>query len=92
MRLTAEQRKEAPLFYKALSHAKTMAVTQKSTAVIKASVTEMFAQQEAIKLEYFEIVDKRNLTAVEHVDSNQELIICIAGWMGDVRLIDNIFI
>ncbi len=92
LRLTAEQRKQAPLFFSALSHARAMAATQKSTTAIKTSVEQMFAQQEDIKLEYFEIVDRRNLTAVDHVDSNQELIICIAGWIGDVRLIDNMFI
>lgn len=91
-RLTPEQRSVAPVLYEALSTAREMIHSQVSLNEVKTFVAEKIPRHQNVSLEYFEIVDRRNLNAVEHVDSRQELIICIAAWIGDVRLIDNIFI
>ena len=44
------------------------------------------------KLDYIEIVDRRTLGAVTNWSDSNELIVCIAIFIGEVRLIDNMFI
>ncbi len=92
LRLTEDQRKIAPVFFEALNAAREMVIKKESIATIKKFAEQRFSQHQDVSLEYFEIVDRRNLITVDRVEGDQELIICIAGWMGDVRLIDNIFI
>ncbi|GAB4259659.1 MAG: pantoate--beta-alanine ligase [Vicingaceae bacterium] len=41
------------------------------------------------KIEYFEIVDGENLTAVEQYSNHHKIVACIAAYLGKVRLIDN---
>ena len=48
-------------------------------------------QLEGIELEYFEIVDKTNLEAIETYIPNQSAM-CIAAFLGKTRLIDNMLI
>jgi len=92
LRLTAEQRNVAPIFFEALNTAREMAIKKESVIDIKQFAEKLFSQHQNVSLEYFEIVDRTDLTTVDRLEGNQTLIICVAGWMGDVRLIDNIFI
>ena len=72
--------------------AREMAIKKESVIDIKQFAEKLFSQHQNVSLEYFEIVDRTDLTTVDRLEGNQTLIICVAGWMGDVRLIDNIFI
>jgi pantoate--beta-alanine ligase len=53
-------------------------------------VVETIDQNPFLKTEYFEIVDGKELTAVDVWDTNVNKIGCIAVHCGKVRLIDNV--
>ncbi len=92
LRLTNEQRATAPIFFQALTTARKMAQEKIAIPEIKIAIEELFAKHKSVTLEYFEIVDQQKLTTVKSIDDKQQLIICIAGWIGEIRLIDNIII
>ena len=46
----------------------------------------------AVDLEYFEVIDREQLTPLEMVDRGRGAVICMAAIVGGVRLIDNIIL
>jgi len=53
---------------------------------------EMFDRDPQLRLEYLEMVDSKNLNAITNVSEAERPILCIAGYVGEVRLIDNMFL
>ncbi len=88
-RLTEQERNIAPFIYKTLLKAKKIA---KDTGVkeLEKWVKYEFDQHQEFKLEYFEIVDSVSLQAICDWGEAKSAIGCIALFLGDVRLIDNI--
>lgn len=91
MRLTPEQRKKADIFYKALSQAREALIKGTEIGVIKKRVHQSFEKTD-VRLEYFEITDSQNLVVLNSVKDPKQTILCIAGYIGSVRLIDNMFL
>ena len=50
----------------------------------------MVDQTPEMRLEYLELADRKYLNILER-DNDNTGILCIAGYAGDVRLIDNMF-
>ena len=48
-----------------------------------------FQDQSPIELEYFEIVDIDTLERIDKIVDESKVVLCIAGYLGKVRLIDN---
>jgi pantoate--beta-alanine ligase len=90
-RLNEPERREAVQLYKALQLAQAGLPT-KTVAGVKAAVAAYLRDFKHIKLEYFEIADSVSLQPVEVADGSRSLALCIAAYLGDVRLIDNIII
>jgi len=90
MRLTAEQRKEAIVFYHSLLLAKQRLTDGVSMQKIKQEVKERCESKPGIRLEYIELADATNFVIQENVTS--KAILLIAGYVGEVRLIDNLLI
>lgn len=90
-RLNADQRKQAVVFYNALKSAKEKLLNGETVAAVRASVKQMVEQQ-GIRLEYFEVAESKNLKLLENVDDAKRPIMCIAGFVDEVRLIDNMFL
>lgn len=90
-RLSTEQRQTATALYKALQLAKGQ-LGQKPVYTIKATVEAYLAGIAQLELEYFEIADPDTLQPLEQVASGQEVALCIAAFVGPVRLIDNILV
>ena len=65
----------------------TMSISQ-----IKSWVELNFSHDKTYKFEYFDIVDSTSLKSVSQWDTPNEKIACIAVFVGNIRLIDNIFI
>jgi pantoate--beta-alanine ligase len=89
--LTSEERKAAPVLYQALKLAEslTKAGERNPTRVIEA----MRAKIEALpnlRIEYISIVDTKNLQEVKSL--NNEVLIALAVWFGQARLIDNLIL
>ncbi len=88
-RLSVDERQLAPFIYKTLLKAKEKA-KDISVNEVELWVANEFNQQEEFKLEYFEIVDFTTLQAINNWTETKAAIGCIAIFMGNVRLIDNI--
>jgi pantoate--beta-alanine ligase len=87
--LSAEERQRALVLYRALTHVRELAERGESdAAALKAAARATFAAEHAAKVDYIEIVDPDELTALESVRSSA--LVAVAAWIGTTRLIDNI--
>lgn len=91
-RLTQTERAEAVVFFNALSYAKSALKNGAYVEDVSKKVREMVEKKDFITLEYFEIADSKNLNIIDNVKAADRPIMCIAGFVGDVRLIDNMFL
>ncbi|MEX2231885.1 MAG: pantoate--beta-alanine ligase [Cyclobacteriaceae bacterium] len=91
-RLDPEGRKKANVFYNGLQFGKTAFKERKKIADVKSNVRSIVEQSPGVKLEYFELVDSKNLNLLENVEQSKQPIMCIAGYVGEIRLIDNMFV
>jgi pantoate--beta-alanine ligase len=92
LRLNSQQRPNANVFYKALLDARKNLQNGKNVSEVKDLVSEIVAKAKDVRLEYFEVADSKNLNVLEFVNGTEKPILCIAGYVGDVRLIDNMFL
>jgi len=79
-RLTPDQRKIAPVVYKALCEA------ERSVQ----GALQMLSAAPEIRVEYFEAVDPRTFEPVEKMAGPVRIVAAV--WLGDVRLIDNLLV
>lgn len=91
-RLSPDLRKKAPFIYDTLLRSAALLKNGKSIAEIKAYVTELFLEDNDFELEYFEVASGNSLEILRVPPQEGEVILCIATYLGDVRLIDNLFI
>lgn len=92
LRLDARQRQRAIVFYQGLLKARKALKEGKNLGEIKAEITTTVEAYPDVKLEYLELVDSQNLNALHNVGQSEHPIVCIAGYVGDIRLIDNLFV
>ena len=92
LRLNPQQRQHANVFYNALLQAKKNLQDGKKVSEVKHIVSEIVGEATDVKLEYFEVADSINLNVLEFVNGTEKPILCIAGYVGDIRLIDNMFL
>jgi pantoate--beta-alanine ligase len=87
-RLSPEQRKIAPLLFRALSAAlQAMAGGERRTAQARRAALAVLSTGPDIRLEYLEVVDSR----MQPVDTiTGPVWIAAAVWLGSTRLIDNL--
>lgn len=89
VRLTPEQRMQAPKIYHVLKQAREQ-YKQKPIGEIKLWVESQINSCELMQLEYFEIADARTLQPAGNPPP-PKVIACIAVKFGQLRLIDNLF-
>jgi len=92
LRLSQAQRSNAVVFHQALVMAKNALAAGEGLETVKKAVFDMVNSKPEIKLEYFELADSRTLTILDTVDNGFLPILCIAGFAGEIRLIDNMFL
>jgi len=88
-RLTPEQRAEAPVIFKALSSVK----ENYSWFIpdgVKQLVTGEIQENHYFRVEYVSIVDTETLLPFEDWQDVEHAVVCVAAFIGSVRLIDNI--
>ena len=102
-RLTPTQREIAPKLYEALLMAQKIIQNQqenkqnniKTTLQIKAEILSFLENIEGIKVEYFEIVAQNTLISLDDKATFSEktsIALCVAAFLGEVRLIDNLLL
>lgn len=88
--LTTEERAIASHIFQGLNLAKSQLTDGQSPESVKALMEVYFAKQPAFRLEYFEIVNTHTLQPVEVLQPTGQTALCIAAFLGKVRLIDNV--
>ncbi len=87
--LDSQQREQATVLYRSLMRVQTLADTGESdSARLIAAALEVFEQEPAVRLDYFEIVDRDTLDPV--ANTSQGALVAVAAFVGSTRLIDNI--
>lgn len=89
-RLNPEEKERATVFYRSLLLAKDLLKKGESIIPVREKVKQLCESEPAVRLEYFEWVDTVNLKPAENVSS--QTILLIAGYVGEVRLIDNLIV
>lgn len=90
VRLTPEGRMVALLLYKSMKVAKSELLEGKNWFEVKENVRKKFDLEPLARLEYFELVHPEDMTIYSSFDANKKTSICVASYIGDVRLIDNL--
>ena len=88
IRLTPEHRKKAPLIYKTLLKAKKMSAKKSPEDIKKWAISQFLSPD--FKPEYFDIVDGKTLQSITNFETTGFVVACVATWLGEVRLIDNV--
>jgi len=90
-RLTVDERKLAPFIYKTLLEVREKA-HKNSVEALRVFVNSRFSKYPQLEIEYFDIVDMFSLIPVSDLSDSKNVIACIAVFLGDVRLIDNMIL
>jgi pantoate--beta-alanine ligase len=89
--LAPEQRKQALVLYRSLMRVQMLADRGESSASrLKIAGEQVMAEEPAVRLDYFEIVDCRTLDPVADISSGA--LVAVAAYVGSTRLIDNIVV
>jgi len=73
-----------------LSRAKDLLKSGQSVEAVKQYVRAEFARHPSFLLEYFEVVDTHSMQPMESIRSEGQAALCLAAYLGGVRLIDNV--
>lgn len=89
MRLDKQQRKVASELYRVLNEiSQQYGLTDPS--VLTKSYIELLNQTPGIRVDYIEIVDFQTFMPLKMWNKKGENLVCVAAWVGDIRLIDNV--
>lgn len=89
-RLNENEKAKATVFYQSLLMASELLRKGEQITTVKSKVKQKCEILPNVKLEYVELVDAENLKPVHDVSIKS--VILIAGYVGDVRLIDNLLL
>jgi pantoate--beta-alanine ligase len=89
VRLTPDDRFTAPIIQQSLQAAKSLVTSGETSAkAVRNHVVSLLNSTPGCKVEYVEVVQTGDLSPVDEIST--PIVICVAVWFGDVRLIDNI--
>ena len=91
-RLSKNEFELAANIYKSLINAKKLLNSGMPINEIIKLAKAYFTALPDIKLEYFEIVNLKTLKSIERLNPEEPLALCLACYLGEIRLIDNIVI
>jgi pantoate--beta-alanine ligase len=87
--LDPRQRRQALVLYRALMRVQTLADTgERSAAGLSGTGRQVIAEEPAVRLDYFEIVNPQTLDPVD--DISRGALVAVAAFVGPTRLIDNL--
>jgi pantoate--beta-alanine ligase len=89
-RLSGVHREKAIIFHESLTQAREMLKSGNSMKEVKSLIRSKFENSIEVRLEYLELANQSDLSLLETV--SDKAILLIAGYIGEVRLIDNLLI
>jgi pantoate--beta-alanine ligase len=90
LRLVKEDRLKSLVLFKALTFSKSELLAGHDWLDIRKEVNRMFAAQQGVELEYFELVHSNEMKILDGLVPEIPISLCTAAYVGGVRLIDNI--
>src|SRR5260221_3268226 len=91
-RFNGEERKKAVILFQSLTYGKEAIEQGKTLTRIREDIKTKWENEKDIKLDYFEVADRENLIPLDNVKDAGSSIMLIAGFVGEVRLIDNMMV
>ena len=91
-RLSEAQQQVALRLYQSLERARTALEARRPVAEAQQEAIDYLAEEPAIRLDYFEIVDADDFTIVSTISHHRQVALCVAAYVGEVRLIDNVLL
>lgn len=91
MRLTREERERAVILNRSLVKSRDKLLSGTPFSEVKKFVMAQCAEKN-VKLEYLALVDRNDFTLRENIMNPDHIVILIAAYVGEIRLIDNIFL
>lgn len=92
VRLTSENRAQAPIISKLLHQLKDWIEGGLSIKEAESKAVKQLSKVPNFKPEYLEIIDGYTLQAIEHYNDSDYVVACTAVWTGNIRLIDNVIL
>lgn len=92
LRLSSEERISALVLSQCLNFAKTQLLSGQSWIEVKRKIELSFTQVKDAKLEYIELVNPDTFEVLMELNPAIPNSVCIAGFIGEIRLIDNMSI
>ncbi len=88
-RLNAQLRQDALILFRSLEKSKSKLQAGHSWAEVQKEIAQDFEQVEGARLEYFELIHPETFETYLQFDPNKKSSICVAAFLGEIRLIDN---
>ena len=90
--LSSQERAEALSLYKALKCAKSSIKAGNSVSDVISEMEEVVKKEPHAKIDYIEIVDPLTLEKVKTISPGKRVLVALAVWIGNTRLIDNMLV
>jgi len=91
--LTPEERRQAPSLYRALQMGKAVIERgERNPEAVKRLITAHINENAGCKIQYVEVVETDEIQPVRQIENGSEVLIALAAFFGDTRLIDNVFV
>ena len=91
-RLSAAQQQTALRLYQSLEHARVALENNTPVAEARQQAIAYLTKEPEIQLDYLEIVDADTFGTVSDISQHRQVAVCVAAYLGEIRLIDNILL
>ena len=91
-RLSSSQQQTARRLYQSLRQAQEALEERASVAEARQRALDYLTKEPEIRLDYLEIVDAHTFGTVSDISETKAIALCVAAYVGEIRLIDNVLI
>ncbi|MEM7550702.1 MAG: pantoate--beta-alanine ligase [Bacteroidota bacterium] len=91
-RLTSDLKEKSAVIYDSLKKAKKLLRESNDVKLVKEFIETIFADENQLSLEYFEVIEAYNLDRFEDPREVETIVLAIAVYADEVRLIDNVLL
>lgn len=92
LRLSEKETELAANIYRVIDLARKNILEGQSILTVLTSAKTAFENIDGLELEYLEVVNSDTMESLDSLSKDQNVSICVAAYIGDVRLIDNLYI